>query len=605
MSKKIVWVVLALAIAIGASAIYYFFVKDRNEHLKYIPKDATMAIHCDLKSLYGKSDFEKVKKMKFFTKMMDAQSRSGSNHEWTDILFKKPLTTGIDVLSQMVFFMSTRNDKMFAGLSIKLTSSGDFNRFMKKYKTSEEPKKSETYTSLELEDEKLFVAWNDEAALFLSAPTLMGQSNSKAEIEKVLDIYMTQDKKESLTENEDYNKFRKEKQDIGMFVTYDKVFDYLGTIFKRRMYYSQDMMDSKEQMEKMKAKYKGVNAGLTLSFENTGLVGKAFTYGENATKLVEEAGYTGKPLSNDIIKNISNDQVYGTMFLNYNIAKAIATQMETSPEMKEKVEKVAEELGITVNDLKGIFGGEMAFSLVDADIIKEEKKYEDIDPVTDELIEKTRTVETPMPYFTFTFNVKNNAMVQRLVDSLNSKMNENNSRNSYYGSPMMEEAPMEYNPYRNNYRRDVLPKIVVKPKEVNNVEKRGENYYFKKDKIEISMIKTATGYTITNSTKIAAALEKNKSLSSDPKLIGKDFFSNNSVGFKLILDTDKYPKVIISYLKKEFMRDETPWRILKNFKEISFQMPVGTSTEADFSVTMSDGKGNSLYRILEMIDEAN
>ncbi len=608
MNKKLIWVVVALVVAIGASAIYYFFVKDRNQHLKYIPKDVTIALHCDLRSLHDKSDFEKVKKMKFFTEMLDEQSRSGTNHEWVDMLLKKPLSTGIDVLSQPVFFISDRNEKKFMGLSLKLTSSGDFNRFMKKYKTAAEPKKSETYTCLELEDEDLFVAWNDEAAVFLKAQSSGWESKSKAETEKVLDFYMTQDQKESLSANDDYHKFRKEKQDIGLFITYDKMFDYIGNMFNSRgNYYSKDMMNTKEQMDKMKTKYKGVNAGLALSFENTGLIGKVYTYGENMAKLMDDAGYTGKPLSDDIIKTISNDQIYGTLFFNYNISKLIATQMESNPQVKIQLENFADEMGITINDLKGLLGGEMAFSLVDAELIKEEKKYEDIDPITDELIEKIKTIETPMPYFTLAFNVKNNAMVQRLVDSMNSKMNA--YRDIYYSTPSVDGyRGQDYNnPYGDKYNtpRALPMPPVIKPKIVNNIEKRGENYYFTKDKIEISMIKTAAGYTLTNSPKIAAALEKNKSLSADPKLIGKDFFTTNSAGFKLILDLDKYPKAVIEYIKHNYIRGEKPFKILKNFKEISFQMPTGKSNEADFSIAMSEGKGNSLYRLLEIIDESN
>ncbi len=601
MNKKLVWIVAALVVAVGAGAIYYFFVKDRNQHFKYIPKDAAMAFHCDLKSLHDKSDFEKVKKMKFFTKMMDDNSRSGTNHEWTDILIKKTLTTGIDVLSNPVAFMSNRNDKMFAGLSIKLTNSGDFNRFMKKYKTSEEPKKSETYTSLELEDEDLFVAWNDEAALFLTSPSVGYGAKGKAELEKVLDIYMTLDEKESLCANDDYKKFRKEKQDIGLFVTYDKLFDYMGTLFNNSSYDNPDMKETGNQMDKMKTKFKGVNAGLALSFENTGLIGKVYTFGENMTKLMDEAGYTGKPLSDDIIKNISSDQVLGTLFLNYNISKMIATQMETNPKIKEQIEKFANEMGLTINDLKGIFGGEIAFSFVDAEVLKEEKKYEDIDLITEELVEKTRTVQTPMPYFTFSFNVNNNALLQRLVDALNSKMNKTNSI-SEYGADPISDYSQSSNLWDQSENTYVAPKAVIN--EENNIEKRGDNYYFKKDKIEISIMRNAVGYTITNSPKIAAALEKNKSLSPDPKLIGKDFFTNNSVGFKLILNTEKYPKELIDYIKMNYMADEKTWKILKNFEEISFQMPAGKSNEADFSIMMSEGKGNSLYRLLEMFDES-
>lgn len=601
MNKKLVWIVAALLVAVGAGAIYYFFVKDRNQHLKYIPKDAAMAFHCDLKSLHDKSDFEKVKKMKFFTKMMDDNSRSETNHEWTDILIKKTLTTGIDVLSDPVAFMSNRNDKMFAGLSIKLTNSGDFNRFMKKYKTSEEPKKSETYTSLELEDEDLLVAWNDEAALFLTSPSVGYGAKGKAELKKVLDIYMTLDEKESLGANDDYKKFRKEKQDIGLFVTYDGLFDYMGTLINNRSYDNPGMEETGNQMDKMKAKFKGVNAGLALSFENTGLVGKVFTFGENMTKLMDEAGYTGKPLSDDIIKNISSDQVLGTLFLNYNISKMIATQVETNPKTKEQIEKFANEMGLTINDLKEIFGGEIAFSFVDAEVLKEETKYEDIDPITEELVKKTRTVQTPMPYFTFSFNVNNNTLMQRLVDALNSKMNKTNSSSEYNVDPTTDDSQSS-NLWEQSDNTYVAPKAAVN--EENNIEKRGDNYYFKKDKIEISIMRNAVGYTITNSPKIAAALEKNRSLSPDPKLIGKDFFTNNSAGFKLILDAEKYPKELIDYIKMNYMADEKTWKILKNFEEISFQMPTGKSYEADFSIMMSEGKGNSLYRLLEMFDES-
>ncbi|MDZ4756576.1 MAG: DUF4836 family protein [Bacteroidota bacterium] len=570
MNKKLVWVVAALVVAIGAGAIYYFFVKDRNQHLKYIPAEVTMAVHFDLKSLRDKSDFEKVKKMKFFTELMDEHSHDGSNHEFTDVLLKKPLTAGIDVLSDPIFFMSTRNDKMFMGLSIKLTSSGDFNRLVKKYKTAAEPKKSDTYTSLELEEEKLFVAWNDEAAVFLSSPNLMNRSNSKAEIEKVLDIYMTQETKESLSENEDYHKFRKEKQDIGIFITYDKLFDFVGSALNSRRYYSQEMMDTKEQMDKMKEKFKGIKAGLTLSFESNALMGKILMYGENATKLMEQSGYTGKALSADFIKTISNDKILATLFFNYNMDKLIDYQLE-NPKYKEAINKFAEDLNMTVSDLKSILGGEFAFSLVDAEVLKEEKKYIDIDPITEEPIDKTRTVETPMPYFTISLSVKNDANLQKLVDNINKKM-----------TPDFDTADAVH----------------------HAIEKRGANHYFKKNNVEISMIKTAIGYTITNSPKIAEALSKNKSLSSDPKLIGKEYFNNNSFGFKIILDTEKYPKTFIDYLKTQTRGEKTPWDILKNFKEISMQMPVGSTIEGKFEVKMTEGKGNSLYRLLEMIDEA-
>lgn len=582
MSKKLIYFISGLVLLGGIGVWYFIYGKDRSQHLLYIPKEVTFAVHFDLKSLHDKSNFEKVKKMKFFSQMMEKRfDRSGKN-EFVDILTKNPQSTGVDLLSQPVVFYSTRNDKVFGGLALKLSSSGDFNRFIKKYETSSEPKKSKEYTSLFLEDDNLVVAWNDDAALFLTAPTLKYRSNSKAELEKVLDIYMTQEEDESLYKNGEYKTFRKSGYDIGAFMSIDKISDFALSVFNRNAFMSEEELQSKNTINEFSKKYKNLYTGLGLLFDDNNITLKTVYYGEGKDKLKNDLFFNAKGLNQDIIQMISNKEVYGTFFGSINIDKLIRYYSLILPESEKKLSEAASMLDMSVNDIKSIFGGDFAFSWIDLKNEPKIRTYETLDD-NENFIMRTDTYYTYIPSFSLAVQIKNQQNFNKLIEGINHPKIDTEVESGMEGDMSRSPKP----PHRD---------IIVKDGEHYSMDFGGQNIY---------IVKNGNYYTLTNNQELANGIKNKKFVNGGFKVVNKEFFSQYPIGMKLNLSPDNFPKDLHQMAVKNMgdISKKKAENLLNNFKDISMYVANTDQLEGNIVINLKEGKGNSLYRILEIIDE--
>lgn len=117
----------------------------------------------------------------------------------------------------------------------------------------------------------------------------------------------------------------------------------------------------------------------------------------------------------------------------------------------------------------------------------------------------------------------------------------------------------------------------------------------------IRMVETENGVTLTNSESIAKSLVAQKSFKEPVEPI-KSMVSKHPIAFYADLNINSYPKEMLAYLKmvdgeEEFARMEKFW---KNFHSFS---AYGSPYKSNMELKLTEGKGNSLNRLVFAIDE--
>ncbi len=182
--------------------------------LEHIPSDAVMVGSMNLGSLMEKMDYDKMKELDFFQKML---SEMKDDRPELIYLMESPKESGVD-LAKNIYFFSEKMDgnDMVMGTVMSLSDKGQFEKMLKK--ADENGKlaieKKDGYSLATLGNDNLAIAFNDDMVVIGS-----GSNNIEEITAKVTDRLNNKGKK-NIKSNKAFKKIDN-NHDIVMFQNFD------------------------------------------------------------------------------------------------------------------------------------------------------------------------------------------------------------------------------------------------------------------------------------------------------------------------------------------------------------------------------------------------
>ncbi len=541
-SLKIVFgSVLALAVAGG---VYVFFLfKGTDKHLKVLPKDASIVFVFDMKQMAGKIDMAKIKELKVFQEI-----KKNVKDEWVKKTIDNPSTSGIDPFSKVYEYIAPVENGSVLGIVAHTLSQSDVEKLAQKAFLPDTNKVVDkgSYKLVMNSDGRSLFAWNGDITLFVSALNAYSDSvNLTSYVEKL----MKQDKDQSILSNADFVKFNGQKADIGTFISFENLFSLT----------TKQLGSSAPLLANFQEAAKGSYAEGFLNFEDNRVVADFESHIKNKEALEKWNFYNNSGVSAAHLKTLSPDKIYGLFSLSLNI-KALLTALKQQPGVGDGLDAAALQLGLTPQEVENLLGGDVSAALVDFNDMLKPSVITEVNASANEEEVSDYSIPPPPP------SPGNRAPSLALSISIGDK--------------------------------NALGKLLAR---FNVVKDSIGSYLLPVPFFTIRMVETENGVTLTNSESIAKSLVAQKSFKEPVEPI-KSMVSKHPIAFYADLNINSYPKEMLAYLKmvdgeEEFARMEKFW---KNFHSFS---AYGSPYKSNMELKLTEGKGNSLNRLVFAIDE--
>ncbi len=297
--------------------------------------------------------------------------------------------------------------------------------------------------------------------------------------------------------------------------------------------------------------YKDTYLDMTTNFENNAIVTDVHYYihskdAEERLKVLRETG-----LSADHLKLITNKNLYAIMTASFDMKKFIG-MFEQNPLLAGALKEMGQQVGLSMDEIKDLLTGDlsMAFTDVRRDVFTK-RKY-DFDQKTGAMTSVEVADTMMMPMFTVTLGIKNRPAFEKLITR-------------------------------------------------TGLQKQGPYYVIDVPGVKIYIVENKVGITATNDKLLADEMVQKKELVeiSEP---AKTLVSNNGSGIYMNLNMKDYPEVMINAIRsnldaKDFASLEN---MLSMFKDIEGKY---SKTSGTFELKLTEGNGNSLYRIIAGLDK--
>ncbi|MDQ6757018.1 MAG: DUF4836 family protein [Bacteroidota bacterium] len=163
---------IKLSLLVFACAIFFSACNKSNDPGKMIPKNAMIIVHMNAKSLSSKLSWDEVKQTTWFNHL----SSDSSKPSWTKAIMDDPQKTGIDIKSDLIFFVikNMENEEMVFEGDVK--DSKTFGDFIKNLNTNSAVGKDGDLNTFTLN--KGVIVWNNKKfAMIADAPQHSMQMN--------------------------------------------------------------------------------------------------------------------------------------------------------------------------------------------------------------------------------------------------------------------------------------------------------------------------------------------------------------------------------------------------------------------------------------------
>ena len=540
------------AAVIGAIAYAVIVLLPSTDHLKLIPKDAMFVFTADLKQLALKADPGKIKNMKFMQKMQKQMemSKSEETKVWEDIL-KDPASTGVDLAQDAYSFGTGFGDVGSYGVVFKLTSASNFETFVKRMPLKSSVNKENGYQTYKVEN-GIYLAWNSDAGMLLGGKGDEG-------IKKQIGLLMTQKESESIVSNKNFMAFHKNKYDIAAFINYSTIMSMIPT--------KRSDVGIDQQTQKAIEMLKGTYAGFTLNFDNEDVALTTTYYNDDPKKLESFKMWKDKGLNDAFLANITTKSVLAIAAANIDFKKWYGYVSENEM-MKDKVKEALDKMELSDADVKDMLEGQISFAVVD---------YREIPKTPEEIASEEEMA----------------AMYKTMSDQYGGN----------YGSPSDYTPKKKFAPIItgtvgiNNMA--VVDKLIKKS---GAMEENGM-YTWPGRGMTMYMIKTKSSVSMTNDKELAQKFAKDGTLGGAINEPVKSLVTENPFSGFFDLTLSHYSKETQDYLRSNMGEQAFPKfeKFMKIFQNITMKAKEMTFT---MQLNMEKGEGNSLYRIINDIDEA-
>lgn len=283
-----------------------FFIISCNKKDKtglLIPKDAALVIHFNSSSFSSKLSWNDIKATNWFKKIY-----SENNDSLAEKILNDPASSGVDVKSDLVYFIKVNNNGSYFVIDGKLNDANSFESLCKKAISNGQIIKEGKFSSVNLLD-KAAITWNNNwFACVVNIPKInlmgnFGKENSSGPQAKITadslisygkEILSLSDTK-TLGVDDRFANLIREPGDIHLWLNMEQL-------------YSSGVLSMYMSMMKVSSLFQGNIYASTFSFDNGKIVLKGKHYeGEEMTKLLKK--YPAQPLDASLINRLPAENI--------------------------------------------------------------------------------------------------------------------------------------------------------------------------------------------------------------------------------------------------------------------------------------------------------
>ncbi len=336
-----------------------FFMSCKNEGTSTglpIPNDASMVFHVNTSSLTSKLSWEEIKATSWFRESAEKEKDS-----LTIAIMQNPEASGVDVKSDLVFFMKQHGKGGYGVFQARLKDASAFENMLKKQQPDETVQTDGDLKYMETDDNQL-VCWTGKSFIAMSDMPMMrgmagafGQgSGTKAEpftkdsLLKFSRQLFSLKSSQHLDQDKRFNDLLKESGDLHVWMNSEKFSSSIGG----------GMMS----MMKMSDLLKGNVSAFTLNFDNGKITAKTKQYfGEALRKMMEN--YKADDISENMIDRIPSQNVAAAFATNFD--PAFLKDFLTGTGFDGMVNSFLAEINFTLDELLSVTRGNFLMAVSD------------------------------------------------------------------------------------------------------------------------------------------------------------------------------------------------------------------------------------------------
>ncbi len=344
MTKKVLLIILGVVV-LGGGALWYFF-SGSTQHTKLIPKEAMFVVTVDWASLVKKADLEKLKEMSWY-KELEAQSneRDAEDKVAKEIL-QNPLSTGINIMSDIFFYTETWSDAEFQVLVFDVKDAADLETTLKKIEPNLSVQLGSNFRYAKL-DERLTVAWSDKGGTLVRS----GYYGDPELTITYLERNFKRPSENTMAEVSEFMNFIEKDNDIAVFVNGNGIYE---STMSRTRGMSISELDNIKMLQNSYGEF-------ALNF-NDNDVQLDFDWSTTNPALEKINFIQSSGLNDEDLQYVTDSSVYLSAAVNLNI-KGYYDFYKTLPDVADAILQVQEELGMNEEQMLSVFSGKATYGL--------------------------------------------------------------------------------------------------------------------------------------------------------------------------------------------------------------------------------------------------
>ena len=351
MSKGLIIGIISTVLIGGAAAAWYFF-SGSEKHLKLVPSDAMVVVTVDWGSLAKKALAADFKSSQWYLDMEKEATTSGLTKEqivMRDIM-NNPSEVGVNVMSGVYFFVQSRGEDMHSAIVFDVNDPNKFEATVKKFDDELTVVLEKSYRYVNLGYDAV-LAWNQEGGVIINNLTYSKRYEDIWSKPVMNEIFArTADK--SITSNPEFAAFKSKGGDASFFVNGSAMAEGIGKQEGGMLSLSSTMPNNVEA-------YKNIFVTGVLNFNDGNVSFDSEIFGENP-EFDKTMIFAEKGVSEQHLKLMSNKDVLAFVTLNVDMSKFMDYfKLIVGSDMDE----LLAQQGLTVEQLKQIFTGELSFAL--------------------------------------------------------------------------------------------------------------------------------------------------------------------------------------------------------------------------------------------------
>jgi hypothetical protein len=366
MSKGLIATIIAGVLGLGATAAWFIF-RGNDEHLRLIPKDAVVVATIELPTIAQRFNDADYKNSIWYKAFEERAQNVGLTGEQIAMRFmlNNPTETGLNVMSDVYYFLAADGENLYNTLVFDVDDSNEFEKLVKMF-DSEITIHLETNYRWGSMDSQTVIAWNKEGGVIMNNSNYRNPYEdtwSKDALAKVFS--RTEDN--SILANDQFQRLRDTAGELAVYFNGSAASELKE--LSSREFGSIGML---AQLDKMK----DVSMFGSLHF-NKGEILFNFEVESNNKDYDESIVVSDKPLSTDHIKLMTDERLLAFASMTFDFGKIVDNFLKQEPDAQAQFNELLAEQGLTFDEFKSIFSGEVSFAL-NAVEYRQPVRFEDI-----------------------------------------------------------------------------------------------------------------------------------------------------------------------------------------------------------------------------------